>query len=376
MLDALIAGGGPGGAVAAIVLARSGRRVLLADATPPETARLRVGESLPPAARPLLRDLGLLDRLESEGHLRSSGTTSVWGSPSPTTTDFVFDPNGPGWHLDRRRFDRFLRRAAGEAGADLREGATARILCRSRDGWRLRLGDGEETTARALIDATGRRASLARSLGARRERHDRLLGLVGAAPARADDLDARTLVEAVPDGWWYTALVPGRSRVVTFMTDSDLVPPGARTPTGFQAALARAEHIAPLLRSGPIAPQTEPAHGSRLDPPAGDGWLAVGDAALAFDPLSSQGILTALYTGMIGAQAVDVFLDDNTASLAEYTTRLTAIAAAYQRNRLHAYAGETRWPGQPFWVRRRPGAWGDAAAAAAHSDTLTRRLRT
>ncbi len=353
MLDALIAGGGPGGAAAALVLARAGRRVLLVDATPPDPARLQIGESLPPAARPLLRDLGLLAGLESGGHLRSSGTASAWGSARAAANDFVFDPNGSGWHLDRRRFDRSSRLAAAAAGAEVREGVTVGGGTRTAGGWRLRLGDGEEVAARALVDATGRRASLARALGARRERHDRLLAIVGAAPAGADDLDARTVVEAVPGGWWYTALVPGWRRVVAFMTDSDLVPPGARTRAGFGAALARTEHVAPLLAGAAIDPQTEPAHGSRLDPPAGDRWLAVGDAALAFDPLSSQGILTALYTGMLGAQALDAFLGGHHAALDRYRERLAAIAAAYRRNRLHAYAGESRWPGSPFWSRRR-----------------------
>jgi flavin-dependent dehydrogenase len=353
VFDVLIAGGGPGGAAAALVLARAGRQVLLLDATPPDPARLKVGESLPPAARPLLRDLGLLDGLEAEGHLRSSGTSSAWGSSQAVATDFVFDPNGSGWHLDRPRFDRLLRLAAGAAGAEVREGVAVRVSARSDGGWRLDLGEGEEVSARTLVDATGRRASVARALGARRVRCDRLVGLVGTCSARAGDLDARTLVEAVPEGWWYTALVPGERRVVAFMTDADLVPVGPRTPAGFRALLARTEHVAPLVGEAAIEPQTEAAHGSRLEPATGDGWLAVGDAALAFDPLSSQGIMTALYTGMVGAQALDALLDGDGAALESYGERLTAIAASYQRNLLQAYAGESRWPEHPFWARRR-----------------------
>ncbi|MGW2088752.1 LodA/GoxA family CTQ-dependent oxidase [Streptomyces sp. NPDC001880] len=44
-------------------------------------------------------------------------------------------------------------------------------------------------------------------------------------------------------------------------------------------------------------PRRAPAHSTHLDRVHGDGWIAAGDAAVAFDPLSSQGILTALYTG-------------------------------------------------------------------------------
>lgn len=355
MLDALIAGGGPAGAAAAIVLARAGHAVLLVDATPPDPGRLRVGESLPPASRPLLRDLGLLERLEGEGHLVSAGTSSAWGSPQPLATDFVFDPNGPGWHLDRPRFDRSLRRAAAEAGAEVREAVAVRGVRREGGAWRCGLDDGGEVTSRTLVDATGRRAALARGLGATRERRDRLVGLVGAAPARDGDLDARTLVEAVPDGWWYTALVPGRRRVVALMTDADLVPADARAAAGFAAALAETAHVGPLVGAA-VVPLTEPAHGSRLRPPAGGsgggGWLAVGDAAIAFDPLSSQGIATALYTGLVGAEALDAALAGDPRALPSYAARVDSVAAAYERNLRHAYAAETRWPDRPFWSRR------------------------
>ncbi len=354
MFDALIAGGGPAGSAAAIVLGRADRRVLLVDAAPARPMRLQVGESLPPAARPLLRDLGLLDGVERAAHLPSAGTVSAWGSSELEANDFVADPNGSGWHLDRRRFDRMLREMAAGAGVELREGVGARLVGGRGGAWRVRLGRGrgEEVGARVLIDATGRRAVAARSLGARRDRRDRLVALVAVVAAQEGDLDARTLVEAVAEGWWYTALVPGGRRVVAFLTDSDLVPGDARTAAGFRSLLSRTEHIARLVPAVSIQPQTEPAFGSLLDPPAGDGWLAIGDAALAFDPLSSQGILTALYTGLVGAEAVEGHLDGFSTTLDSYRQRIAAIATAYQRNLGRAYAAETRWPLRPFWARR------------------------
>lgn len=68
------------------------------------------------------------------------------------------------------------------------------------------------------MDASGRPAALARRLGADRRKHDRLVAVFASVRASAVDADARTLVEAVPEGWWYTARVPGGRRVVAFLT--------------------------------------------------------------------------------------------------------------------------------------------------------------
>src|SRR5207253_1246434 len=117
--EVLIAGGGPGGAVAALVLARRGRRVLLADGAEEE---FRIGESIPPTVNPLLRDIRVLDRFLADAHLPCYGNVSVWGSDEPTVTDFIFDVNGHGWHLDRTRFDKMLRDVACETGAEVVSG--------------------------------------------------------------------------------------------------------------------------------------------------------------------------------------------------------------------------------------------------------------
>ncbi|CAM5482815.1 hypothetical protein SAVIM40S_04474 [Streptomyces avidinii] len=95
-----------------------------------------------------------------------------------------------------------------------------------------------------------------------------------------------------------------------------------------------------------------PAHTVRLDVVHGDGWVAAGDAAAAFDPLSSQGILTALYTGMRAGQAVHDHLGGDRTALTHYATELDTITAAHLRNRRTFYGLEYRWPRHAFWRRR------------------------
>jgi flavin-dependent dehydrogenase len=364
-VDVVVAGAGPAGTAAAIALARAGRRVLLADPLDAPLGELKVGETLPAVAGAVLRDLGLPD-VESAGvAIPSAGTSAAWGTGGPLESDAVADPHGRGWHLDRTRFDAWLREEARAAGAELCAGRVALEGRAAPEGSAtpegsavVRILGGPEPAAvacRRLVDATGRRAAIARGQGARRERGDRLVALYGAVSTAAEDRDTRTRLEAMASGWWYSALVGDGRRIVAFLTDADLVEPGWRSSDGFRAALGATSHIVPAGDPAKLAfgPATTAAHGSRLAPAAGDGWLAVGDAALAFDPLSSQGILNALVTGLQGAAAVDASLRGDTDAVAAYEERLARVWSAYEVNRSRAYALESRWPDSPFWARRR-----------------------
>lgn len=355
----VVVGGGPAGAAAALTLAREGCRVLLADASPADT--FRVGEALPPAARPLLRDLGVLERFLADGHLPSFGNLSIWGSDRPQAHDHIFDPHGHGWHLDRARFDALLRDAARSAGAEVLEGVAIESTERENGTWRVLLGTGteaREVRAAWLVDATGRRAALARRHGAERRQDDRLVAFYARfRTASGEDADARTVIESAPDGWWYTALLPSGDRVAAWLTDADLADRAVLlSPSGFAARLRESPHLGALFARFGYRLQGEPrgtgAGSARLNRFTGNGWLAVGDAALSFDPLSSQGMLTALYTGLRGGQAIVRAVAGDDSQISTYSSQLEQVYETYLRNRLTFYAAEPRWTGRTFWLRR------------------------
>ncbi|MEQ8586934.1 MAG: NAD(P)/FAD-dependent oxidoreductase [Thalassobaculaceae bacterium] len=356
--DAAVVGGGPAGAIAAMRLAPKHRVLVLERAAAPAA---RIGESLPPACRPLLRDLGLLDRMAD--HRPYLGNRSLWGG-GPATHDFLRDLHGAGWHLDRARFDAMLQTAAREAGAEIRRGTTLRtVMPRERirsleGGWGLVTNLGERLHARVLIDATGRASAVCRRLGARRRVADRLTAVycrLRGAPHAPRDAFSR--IEAVDDGWWYTAPLPDGGRVAGFHTDSDSAALRAlATEEGFLRALCRTRLIADevtLAGTGVSdGPHLVPANGAFADPPAGDGWLAVGDAALSLDPLSSQGLMNALFTGMAGGDAAVAMLGGDDAAAEAYAARIAAVRAAYAANLAHFYAAEADRRGGAFWARR------------------------
>ena len=147
----------------------------------------------------LLRAMDLPLPCPEGPHTRIGGNLFAWSSDELWATDFIHDPDGPGWRLDRLRFDEDLRAAAVSAGATFRP-ARVRDIAREDDGWRLRLDDGATESARWVIDATGRRAALARRLGARRWRDAGQIALYALGSPAAELRLSRTVIEAVPRG--------------------------------------------------------------------------------------------------------------------------------------------------------------------------------
>ena len=105
-------GGGPAGSATALTLARAGRTVAVVERT--RYDNVRIGETLPPRASPLLATLGLPTQLQHDGHVSAPGIVTAWGNAEPRCNDFIVNPYGNGWHLDRPRFDHMLAAHARE----------------------------------------------------------------------------------------------------------------------------------------------------------------------------------------------------------------------------------------------------------------------
>jgi flavin-dependent dehydrogenase len=186
---------------------------------------------------------------------------------------------------------------------------------------------------------------------------DRLIGCVGFFRASSREIiePKAMLVESATDGWWYSAPLPNEQLVVVYMTDADLF---SRLRGSLKSRLMELVSGAPRTaeRLGQfdldIGPSVFTANSSRLDRVWGENWIAVGDSAMAFDPLSAQGIYRAMKSGLGAAHAIAGFFSNETEVLAAYAADLSTEFHRYMLQRLHYYSMETRWATNEFWRRR------------------------
>lgn len=355
-VDVAIIGAGPAGSAAALALRQHApdRRVLLIDAD--RVPRRRGGEVLPAAGAALLQTLGVAAEV-SVACTPAPGLAACWGAADVTERAAIFSAQGADWHLDRVHFDQLLADAAATRGAALWRGVRVESsVPLDTNGWRLSFDICPPLTAKIVIWATGRRRGFLGAVGGRAQTADRLIAYLRYYSEGAAG-DPRTLLEACPDGWWYGAALPGGGRCIGFLTDADLGRPlGLATPEGWERKLAETRLMSASFGSSANGGKIEicAATSSLITPVCGPTWIAAGDAACTFEPLSSQGIAKALRSGSFAAYAaLDHFAGKGEAARQRYSALIAGEYAAYQRTLARHYAEENRWPDHPFWARRR-----------------------
>jgi len=166
-----------------------------------------------------------------------------------------------------------------------------------------------------------------------------------------------TAVEAVENGWWYTAPVPDDRRVLAFLTDADL--PAARIAHN-TACLVDSTVTAPEIRAILMESEFVPISGG-LPPRTVRCWSLVVRQAGSPPamPVSvstrcqRKDCCTRSLADLAAAEVAHFCLAGDDNAVPRYTRLMNSIHQAYQRRLDFYYASETRWPSAPFWQRRR-----------------------
>lgn len=309
--DVFIAGAGPAGSAAAIVLRQAGFSVCLSD--PVDSEQRKIGESLPGATRRLLARLGIasITTLLSPEHYRvCTGNVSAWGCEQWQYQDAVLNPEGGGFHINRAAFDKALRQNAIAAGAVFLSEKISLVGREKLSASKQRFVINpphlkQQVTSYWFIDATGRAARIARQFGHLRQQLHQQAAQVCWIRAPADDRDQASRIKLDKQGWWYSALIPDYCRVIVFQGRAEQLRSLHCEPQLFVDRFNKTNICKyPVQIEQVLEWRTAGSGLQRTRLPASGGLFCVGDAALAPDPLSVQGIFFALYSGIRAAESI------------------------------------------------------------------------
>ena len=323
--DVVVIGGGPAGSTVSTLLAQQGVRVKLYERE--RFPRFHIGESLIPETYWVLKRLGMLDKMK-QSHFVKKYSVQFVNAVGKQSAPFYFHANKPHecsqtWQVVRSEFDQMMLENARQHGVDVHEGVRVREVLFDGPravGVRVQEQDGpvREVRAKVVVDASGQSGILMNKLGLRL--WDPLLdkGAVwtywqGAYRDQGKD-EGATIVIQTPDkkGWfWYIPLHDDRVSCGVVKPFDVLFGVGANGEKLSHEAIYAAEvEACPAVKkrvggatraTGYFATQD---YSYRSTTVAGEGWVLVGDAFGFLDPLYSSGVLLALRSGELAADAV------------------------------------------------------------------------
>ena len=318
--DVVVIGGGPAGSTTAALIAQQGYRVGLFERE--RFPRFHIGESLIPETDWVLKRLNMLPKMQ-QSHFVKKYSVQFVNANGRLSAPFYFWDNKPHecsqtWQVVRSEFDQMMLENAREHGADAHEGV--HVLDVRFDGDRavgVTISDASrsrrEVDAKVVVDASGQAALLQNRFKLRLWDPVLNKGAIwtywqGAYRDTGRDEGATMVLQTADrQGWfWYIPL------------HNDIVSVGVVAPFDYlfkgrngheetyseevERCAAVRERVSGARRVTGFFATRDYSYRSKTV--AGDGWVLVGDAFGFLDPLYSSGVLLALRSGEMAADAI------------------------------------------------------------------------
>ncbi len=316
----VVIGGGPGGSTVSTLIAQQGFAVQLFERE--HFPRFHIGESLIPETYWVLERLNMLDKMKKSPFVNKYSVQFV-NANGKLSEPFYFVDHKPHecsgtWQVVRSEFDKMMLDNAREHGVQVYEGTRVlEVLFEGDRAVGVRVVDdaGNERTVRAqvVVDASGQSAMLASRMKLREI--DPLLKkgalwtyFEGAYRDKGRDEGATMVLQTKgKKGWfWYIPLHNNIVSVGVVSAFEELFKDRRDYETVYNEQLdlcpAAKERVSIGRRSTGFFATKDYSYRSRAA--AGDGWVLVGDAYGFLDPLYSSGVLLALRSGMVAADAI------------------------------------------------------------------------
>ena len=353
--DVLVIGAGPAGSTSSALLAEMGHRVLVLERE--KFPRYHIGESLLPFTYQPLERLGLIERMRKSAFVKKYSVQFVSPSGRASQPFYFFDRYdretvAQTWQVLRSEFDQMLLDNAREKGGEVHEETVVTELIKENGrfaGARALTRGGAVTEYRAPItlDCTGKEAFAAVRNNWRMK--DPFLNKIavwtyykGAQRDEGVDAGATTVAYVPEKGWfWY---IPQHNDMISVGVVAEgkyLTRDGIKSPEEiFKREIEQnqwiKQHLAIGKQTGSYFLTSEYTHHSRHC--GTEGLLLVGDAFAFLDPVFSSGVMLALKSGVLAADAVHAALVDRNFAPARFAPYAATLREGIENMRRLVYA--------------------------------------
>jgi flavin-dependent dehydrogenase len=331
--DVVVIGGGPGGSTVSTLIAQQGYRVRLFERE--KFPRFHIGESLIPDTYWVLKRLNMLEKMKRSAFVKKCSVQFV-SQHGRMSAPFYFTDHNPHecsetWQVLRSEFDQLMLDNAREHGVEVSEGVRVREVLFDGEratGVRVQHEDGrlEEVSARVVVDASGQSAMIGSRFKLLVKDVDLKKGAVwtywkGAFRDTGRDEGATLVIQTKgkKGWWWYIPLHNDIVSVGIVRAFDELFAGNREHETIYHEELENCPEVKRRVSIGTRCDRyyATKDYSYRATRCAGDGWVLVGDAFGFLDPLYSSGVLLALKSGQLAADAVAEGLAANDLSAAQ-----------------------------------------------------------
>lgn len=331
--DVVVIGGGPAGSTVSTLMAQQGCRVVLFERE--RFPRFHIGESLIPETYWVLKRLNMLEKMR-QSHFVQKYSVQFVNSAGKLSAPFYFWDNKPHessqtWQVVRSEFDLMMLKNAEEHGVEVHQETRVLDVLFAGDtavGVRIQKSDGTtaEVRARVVVDASGQSTMLQSRFKLRLWDPVLNKGAIwtywkGAYRSPGQDGGATLVIQTVDKQGWFW-FIPQHNDMVSLgvVAPFDFLFKGRGTHEqtyreevercpAVKERVANAERVTGYFATKDYSYRTKQA--------AGNGWVLVGDAFGFLDPLYSSGVLLALKSGELAADAIVAGLAKNDVSAAQ-----------------------------------------------------------
>jgi flavin-dependent dehydrogenase len=318
--DVVVIGGGPAGSTVSTLIAREGYRVELFERE--RFPRFHIGESLIPETYWVLKRLNLLEKMQ-KSHFVKKYSVQFVNASGKLSAPFYFWDNKPHecsqtWQVVRSEFDQMMLNHARENGVEVYEGARVIDVLFDNDralGVKVKTDDEtvREVRAKVIVDASGQNGLLMNRLNLRIWDPVLNKGAIwtyweGAYRDSGRDEGATMVLQTVnKKGWfWY---IPLHNNIVSvgIVSPYDYLFKGRKDyAQTYEEEIELCPAVKQRVSSGKRVTGyfATKDYSYRSKQVAGNGWVLIGDAVGFLDPLYSSGVLLALKSGELAADAI------------------------------------------------------------------------